>query len=87
MPSHVRRDGASSSAPAVSRLIRQLLDEAARHRVGAREHDGRQRRYVLTAKGDGRSRRCARRQAAIDSHLVHARPQRARDLRRGERAS
>ncbi len=59
-----RRD---SSAAAVSRLIRQLLDKRLVS-ASAREHDGRQRQYVLTAKG----RRTlatlrASRQAAIDA--------------------
>jgi DNA-binding MarR family transcriptional regulator len=56
-----------SSAAAVSRLIRQLLEKRLVS-VSAREHDARQRRYVLTAKG----RRTldavrANRQAAIDA--------------------
>jgi DNA-binding MarR family transcriptional regulator len=55
-----------SSAAAVSRLIRQLLDKRL-VTASARDHDGRQRQYVLTAKG----RRTldalrAGRQAAID---------------------
>jgi DNA-binding MarR family transcriptional regulator len=59
-----RRD---SSAAAVSRLIRQLLDKRLVS-ASPREHDGRQRQYVLTAKG----RRTldalrASRQAAIDA--------------------
>ena len=59
-----RRD---SSAAAVSRLIRQLLDKRLVS-ASPREHDGRQRQYVLTAKG----RRTlgallANRQAAIDA--------------------
>jgi DNA-binding MarR family transcriptional regulator len=59
-----RRD---SSAAAVSRLIRQLLDKRLVS-ASAREHDGRQRQYVLTAKG----RRTldalrASRQGAIDA--------------------
>jgi DNA-binding MarR family transcriptional regulator len=58
-----RRD---SSAAAVSRLIRQLLDKRLVS-ASPREHDGRQRQYVLTAKGrrtlDGLR---ASRQAAID---------------------
>src|SRR5258705_3456915 len=56
-----------SSAAAVSRLIRQLLAKRLVS-VLAREHDGRQRLYVLTAKGkrtlDGLR---ADRQAAIDA--------------------
>jgi DNA-binding MarR family transcriptional regulator len=59
-----RRD---SSAAAVSRLIRQLLDKRLVS-ASAHEHDGRQRRYVLTAKGkrtlDGLR---ADRQSAIDT--------------------
>lgn len=56
-----------SSAAAVSRLIRQLLDKRLVS-ASAREHDGRQRQYVLTAKG----RRTldalrADRQSAIDA--------------------
>ncbi len=56
-----------SSAAAVSRLIRQLLDKRL-VTASARDHDGRQRQYVLTAKG----RRTlatlrAGRQAAIDA--------------------
>ena len=56
-----------SSAAAVSRLIRQLLNKRLVS-ASAREHDGRQRQFVLTAKG----RRSlatlrARRQAAIDA--------------------
>jgi DNA-binding MarR family transcriptional regulator len=56
-----------SSAAAVSRLIRQLLDKRLVS-VSPRAHDGRQREYVLTAKG----RRTldalrADRQAAIDA--------------------
>lgn len=39
-----------SSAAAVSRLIRQLLDKRL-VTASARDHDGRQRQYVLTAKG------------------------------------
>jgi DNA-binding MarR family transcriptional regulator len=39
-----------SSAAAVSRLIRQLIDKRLVS-ASAREHDGRQRAYVLTAKG------------------------------------
>jgi len=49
MPSMFARRRASS-APAVSRLIRQLLDKRL-VTASAHEHDGRQRRYVLTAKG------------------------------------
>jgi len=66
MPSMFARRRASS-APAVSRLIRQLLDKRLVS-VSAREHDGRQRHYVLTAKGKrtlGGLR--ADRQAAIDA--------------------
>ena len=66
MPSMFARRRASS-APAVSRLIRQLLDKRL-VTASPREHDGRQRRYVLTAKGrrtlDGLR---ADRQAAIDA--------------------
>jgi DNA-binding MarR family transcriptional regulator len=56
-----------SSAAAVSRLIRQLLDKRLVS-GSAHDHDGRQRQYVLTAKG----RRTleglrADRQAAIDA--------------------
>src|SRR5512140_1594876 len=56
-----------SSAAAVSRLIRQLLDKRL-VTVSPRAHDGRQRQYVPTAKG----RRTldalrADRQAAIDA--------------------
>ena len=66
MPSMFARRRESSAA-AVSRLTRQLLDKRLVS-VSAREHDGRQRRYVLTAKG----RRTlaglrAGRQAAIDA--------------------
>jgi DNA-binding MarR family transcriptional regulator len=65
MPSMFARRRESSAA-AVSRLIRQLLDKRLVS-VSAREHDGRQRQYVLTAKGkrtlDGVR---ADRQAAID---------------------
>src|SRR5262249_21576358 len=59
-----RRD---SSAAAVSRLIRQLLDKRLVS-ASAREHDGRQRQYVLTAKGR-RTLETLRtsRQAAIDA--------------------
>jgi DNA-binding MarR family transcriptional regulator len=59
-----RRD---SSAAAVSRLIRQLLDKRLVS-ASAREHDGRQRQYVLTAKGR-RTLEALRgsRQAAIDA--------------------
>jgi DNA-binding MarR family transcriptional regulator len=49
MPSMFARRRASS-APAVSRLIRQLLDKRL-VTASAHEHDGRQRRYVLTTKG------------------------------------
>jgi DNA-binding MarR family transcriptional regulator len=66
MPSMFARRRESSAA-AVSRLIRQLLDKRLVS-VSAREHDGRQRQYVLTAKGkrtlDGVR---ADRQAAIDA--------------------
>jgi DNA-binding MarR family transcriptional regulator len=66
MPSMFARDRESSAA-AVSRLIRQLLDKRLVS-VSAHELDGRQRRYVLTAKGrrtlDGLR---ADRQAAIDA--------------------
>jgi DNA-binding MarR family transcriptional regulator len=66
MPSMFARHRDSSTA-AVSRLIRQLLDKRLVS-ASAREHDGRQRQYVLTAKG----RRTlaslqASRQAAIDA--------------------
>jgi DNA-binding MarR family transcriptional regulator len=66
MPSLFARHRASSAA-AVSRLIRQLLDKRLVS-VSARAHDGRQRQYVLTAKG----RRTldalrADRQSAIDT--------------------
>jgi DNA-binding MarR family transcriptional regulator len=65
MPSLFARRRESSVA-AVSRLIRQLLDKRL-VTASARDHDGRQRQYVLTAKG----RRTldalrAGRQAAID---------------------
>jgi DNA-binding MarR family transcriptional regulator len=49
MPSMFARHRDSSPA-AVSRLIRQLLDKRLVS-ASAREHDGRQRQYVLTAKG------------------------------------
>lgn len=66
MPSMFARDRESSAA-AVSRLIRQLIDKRLVS-VSAHEDDGRQRRYVLTAKGrrtlDGLR---ADRQAAIDA--------------------
>jgi DNA-binding MarR family transcriptional regulator len=56
-----------SSAAAVSRLVRQLLDKRLVS-ASVHEHDGRQRRYVLTAKGkrtlDGLR---ADRQSAIDA--------------------
>src|ERR1700675_320084 len=39
-----------SSAAAVSRLVRQLLDKRLVS-AAAHDHDGRQRQYVLTAKG------------------------------------
>ena len=59
-----RRD---SSAAAVSRLIRQLLDKRLVS-ASAREHDGRQRQYVLTAKGRRTLETLrASRQAAIDA--------------------
>lgn len=66
MPSMFARDRESSAA-AVSRLIRQLLDKRLVS-VAPGEDDGRRRRYVLTAKG----RRTlaglrADRQAAIDA--------------------
>jgi DNA-binding MarR family transcriptional regulator len=66
MPSMFARDRESSAA-AVSRLIRQLLDKRLVS-VSPREHDGRQRRYVLTAKGR-RTLEGLRtdRQAAIDA--------------------
>jgi DNA-binding MarR family transcriptional regulator len=66
MPSMFARDRESSAA-AVSRLIRQLLDKRLVS-VSTHERDGRQRRYVLTARGrrtlDGLR---AARQAAIDT--------------------
>ena len=66
MPSMFARRRASS-APAVSRLVRQLLDKRLVS-VSTRPHDGRQRHYMLTAKGrrtlDGVR---ADRQAAIDA--------------------
>jgi DNA-binding MarR family transcriptional regulator len=66
MPSMFARDRESSAA-AVSRLIRQLLDKRLVS-VSAREHDGRQRRYVLTAKGKRTLESLrADRQAAIDA--------------------
>jgi DNA-binding MarR family transcriptional regulator len=56
-----------TSAAAVSRLIRQLLDKRLVS-VSAREHDARQRRYVLTAKGKRMLETVrASRQAAIDA--------------------
>ncbi len=66
MPSMFARRRESSAA-AVSRLIRQLLDKRLVS-ASAREHDGRQRQYVLTAKGR-RTLDALRtsRQAAIDA--------------------
>jgi DNA-binding MarR family transcriptional regulator len=66
MPSLFARHRESSAA-AVSRLIRQLIEKRLVS-VSASPHDGRQRAYVLTAKG----RRAldavrASRQAAIDA--------------------
>jgi DNA-binding MarR family transcriptional regulator len=56
-----------SSAAAVSRLIRQLLDKRL-VTASARDHDGRQRQYVLTAKGRRTLEALgAGRQAAIDA--------------------
>jgi DNA-binding MarR family transcriptional regulator len=49
MPSMFAR-GRRSSAAAVSRIIRQLLDKGLAS-VSVSADDGRQRRYVLTAKG------------------------------------
>ncbi len=49
MPSLFARRRASSAA-AVSRLIRQLMEKRL-VTASPREHDGRQRAYVLTAKG------------------------------------
>ncbi len=49
MPSMFAR-GRRSSAAAVSRIIRQLLDKGLAS-VSVSQDDGRQRRYVLTAKG------------------------------------
>jgi DNA-binding MarR family transcriptional regulator len=66
MPSLFARDR-DSSAAAVSRLIRQLLEKRLVS-VSAREHDARQRRYVLTAKGKRTLAAVrANRQAAIDA--------------------
>ena len=66
MPSMFARRRESSAA-AVSRLIRQLLDKRLVS-ASPRAHDGRQRQYVLTAKGkrtlDGVH---ADRQAAVDA--------------------
>jgi DNA-binding MarR family transcriptional regulator len=66
MPSMFARRRESIAA-AVSRLIRQLLDKRLVS-ASAREHDGRQRQYVLTAKGR-RTIDALRtsRQAAIDA--------------------
>lgn len=50
MPSMFARNR-DSSAAAVSKVIRQLLDKGV-IQVGVREHDGRQRRYTLTAAGE-----------------------------------
>ena len=56
-----------SSAAAVSRLIRQLLDKRLVS-ASSRPHDGRQREYVLTAKGRRTLEALrASRQAAIDA--------------------
>jgi len=57
MPSMFAR-GRRSTAAAVSRIIRQLLDKQLVS-VSVSRTDGRQRRYVLTAKGSARSTRCA----------------------------
>ena len=66
MPSMFARRRESSAA-AVSRLIRQLLDKRLVS-TSAREHDARQRKYMLTAKGR-RMLEALRmdRQAAIDA--------------------
>jgi DNA-binding MarR family transcriptional regulator len=64
MPSMFARDRASSAA-AVSRLTRQLIDKGL-VTASARAHDGRQREYVLTAKGRrALARLRAEREAAI----------------------
>ena len=56
-----------SSAAAVSRLIRQLLDKRLVS-TSAHDHDGRQRQYVLTARGKRTLEGLrADRQAAIDA--------------------
>jgi DNA-binding MarR family transcriptional regulator len=66
MPSLFARHRESSAA-AVSRLIRQLLEKRLVS-AQAREHDGRQRQYVLTAKGFRTLERLrADRQAAIEA--------------------
>lgn len=66
MPSMFARHR-DSSAAAVSRLIRQLLDKRLISAT-AREHDARQRRYVLTAKGRRTLEALrASRQSAIDA--------------------
>ena len=66
MPSMFARHR-DSSAAAVSRLIRQLLDKRL-VTVQARAHDARQRQYVLTAKGRRKLDALrARRQTAIDA--------------------
>ncbi|MGI8906228.1 MAG: MarR family winged helix-turn-helix transcriptional regulator [Candidatus Sumerlaeaceae bacterium] len=50
MPSMFARNR-DSSAAAVSKVIRQLLDKGV-VAVGVQEHDGRQRRYTLTESGE-----------------------------------
>ena len=74
MPSMFARDRATSAA-AVSRLIRQLIEKRL-ITASARADDGRQREYVLTAKG---KRTLAtvrdRRQAAIDAIWAPLDPQ------------
>src|SRR3954466_8749267 len=66
MPSMFARHR-DSSAAAVSKVIRQLIDKGV-IQVGVQEHDGRQRRYTLTAEGESIVERLRdSRQRAIDA--------------------